>query len=213
MKAPPTLAELSKPRGCVTGQFGKNCRGDHDEYQPVNHGFDEFFGNLYHLNAAAAEEAEVDCPKAPEFCKRFRPRKFFRSEADGTIEDTGTLIKKRMETVDEEFLADSLDFIGRQHKKRFFCWFSSTRIHFFSHLQKTSAGRTGRGDYADGTVEQDGQVGQLIKRLDDLEIADNTILIYTTDSGADRFSGRMAAQIHVEARKLPPGKAVCESTL
>ncbi len=182
----PTIAEILKPLGYATGQFGKNHLGDKDEFLPTNHGFDEFFGNLYHLNAEEEPE-NVDYPKNPEFRKRFGPRGVIHSFADGKIEDTGPLTRKRMETVDEEFLGAALDFIDRQHKagKPFFCWFNSTRMHVNTHLKAESQGKTGLGLYPDGMVEHDGMVGQLLKKLDDLKIADDTIVIYTTDNGAE----------------------------
>jgi arylsulfatase len=182
----PTIAELLKPQGYATGQFGKNHLGDKDEFLPTNHGFDEFFGNLYHLNAEEEPE-NPDYPKNPEFRKRFGPRGVIHAHADGKIEDTGPLTRKRMETVDEEFLAAALDFIDRQHKagKPWFCYFNSTRMHIFTHLKKESDGKTGLGLYPDGTVEHDGHVGQLLKKLDDLGIANNTIVVYTTDNGAE----------------------------
>jgi arylsulfatase len=185
----PTIAELLKPHGYATGQFGKNHLGDLDEFLPTNHGFDEFFGNLYHLNAEEEPE-NPDYPKDPNFRKKFGPRGVIKSTADGKIEDTGPLTSVRMETIDEEFLATALDFIDRQHRadKPFFCWFNSTRMHIFTHLKKDSRGKTGRGVYADGMVEHDGQIGQLLKKLDDLGIAENTIVIYTTDNGAEKFS-------------------------
>jgi arylsulfatase A-like enzyme len=189
----PTIAEILKPLGYATGQFGKNHLGDKDEFLPTNHGFDEFFGNLYHLNAEQEPECP-DYPKNPEFKKKFGPRGVLRSwaNADGTqkIENTGPLTTKRMETVDEEFLKASLDFIDRQHKagKPFFCWFNSTRMHIFTHLKKESEGKTGLGLYPDGMVEHDGHVGQLLKKLDDLGITDNTIVMYSTDNGAEVMS-------------------------
>ena len=185
----PSVAELLKPLGYATGQFGKNHLGDKDEFLPTNHGFDEFFGNLYHLNAEEEPE-NPDYPKSPEFRKRFGPRGVIKSTADGKIEDTGPLTKKRMETVDEEFLAAALDFIDRQHKagKPWFCYFNSTRMHVFTHLKPASQGKTGLGLYPDGMVEHDGHVGQLLKKLDDLGIANNTIVVYTTDNGAEVMS-------------------------
>jgi arylsulfatase A-like enzyme len=185
-KEDPTIAELLKPHGYVTGQFGKNHLGDLDEHLPTNHGFDEFFGNLYHLNAEEEPEHE-DYPKGAAFAKRFGPRGVIHSYADGKVEDTGALTRKRMETVDEEFLAASLKFIDKAHKdgKPFFVWFNSTRMHVFTRLKPASQGVTGQGLYADGMAEHDGHVGQLLDKLDDLGIADNTIVMYSTDNGAE----------------------------
>jgi len=182
----PTIADVLKTQGYATGQFGKNHLGDRDEHLPTRHGFDEFFGNLYHLNAEEEPEGYF-YPKDPEFRKKFGPRGVIKSSADGKIEDTGPLTTKRMETVDEEFLAGAKDFIDRQVKanKPFFCWFNSTRMHVFTHLKKESLGKTGKGIHADGMVEHDGMVGELLKQLDDLKIADNTIVLYTTDNGAE----------------------------
>ena len=185
----PTLAELLKPLGYMNGQFGKNHLGDRDKHLPTNHGFDEFFGNLYHLNAEEEPE-NADYPKDPEFRKKYGPRGVIRSTADGKIEDTGALLKKRMETVDEEFLAATKDFINRAVKKEkpFFVWFNTSRMHIFTHLKSESIGKTGKGIYADGMVEHDGHVGELLEQLDKLGVADNTIVIYTTDNGAEKFS-------------------------
>lgn len=180
----PTLAELLRPLGYTSGQFGKNHLGDQDKYLPTNHGFDEFFGNLYHLNAEEGPE-DPDYPKNPAFRKAFGPRGVIHSYADGKIEDSGPLTKKRMETVDEEFLAASLKFIDKAHKadKPFFVWFNSTRMHYYTHVKDDSMGLSGQGFYNDGMVEHDGHVGELLKKLDDLDIADNTIVIYSTDNG------------------------------
>jgi len=185
-KDDPTIADLLKARGYTTGQFGKNHLGDLDEHLPTNHGFDEFFGNLYHLNAEEEPE-HADYPKDAEFRKRFGPRGVIKSSADGKIKDTGPLTKKRMETVDEEFLAAGLEFIDRavKSKKPFFMWFNSTRMHVFTHLKPESVGVTGQGIYADGMVEHDGHVGQLLDKVDALGITDNTIVMYATDNGAE----------------------------
>jgi len=182
----PTIADVLKTKGYATGQFGKNHLGDQDQHLPTNHGFDEFFGNLYHLNAEEEPEGYF-YPKDPAFRKKYGPRGVIHSFADGKIEDTGPLNTKRMETIDEEFLTAAKDFIDRQHKadKPFFVWFNSTRMHVFTHLKADSLGKTGKGIHADGMVEHDGHVGQLLKQLDDLGITEDTIVIYTTDNGAE----------------------------
>lgn len=182
----PTIADVLKTQGYATGQFGKNHLGDRDEHLPTNHGFDEFFGNLYHLNAEEEPEGYF-YPKDLEFAKKYGPRGVIKSTADGKIEDTGALNTKRMETVDEEFLAAAKDFIDRQHKadKPFFVWFNATRMHVFTHLKKESLGKTGKGIHADGMAEHDGHVGQLLQQLDDLGITEDTIVLYTTDNGAE----------------------------
>jgi len=184
-KEDPTVAEFLKPLGYMCGQYGKNHLGDQDKFLPTAHGFDEFFGNLYHLNAEQEPE-NADYPKDPEFKKKYGPRGVLRSTADGKVEDTGPLSMKRMETVDEEFLAAAKNFITNQSKasKPFFVWFNATRMHVFTHLKPASKGKTGLGIQADGMTEHDGQVGELLKLLDDLKIASNTIVIYTTDNGA-----------------------------
>ena len=153
----------------MTGQFGKNHLGDKDEFLPTNHGFDEFFGNLYHLNAEEEPE-NPDYPKNPEFKKKFGPRGVIKATAGGKIEDTGPLTKKRMETIDEEVLAVTQDFLGRAKKadKPFFCWFNTTRMHNFTHVKEENLGKTGLGFYADGMVEHDALVGKLLKTVDDL---------------------------------------------
>jgi len=189
----PTIADMLKPHGYVCGQFGKNHLGDRDEFLPTAHGFDEFFGNLYHLNAEQEPECE-DYPKDPEFKKKMGPRGVIHSwaNADGTqkIENTGPLTIKRMETVDQEFLDESLKFIDKAVKddKPFFCWWNSTRMHIFTHLKKESKGVTGLGVYPDGMVEHDGHVGVLLDKIDQLGIADNTIVMYATDNGAEEMS-------------------------
>ena len=182
----PTIADLLKNHGYAAAQIGKNHLGDLDKHLPTNHGFDEFFGNLYHLNAEEEPETYY-YPKDPEFLKKYGPRGVIKSSADGKIEDTGPMTRKRMETADEEFLASGLDFIDRSNKakKPFFLWFNSTRMHVWTRLKKESQGVTGIGIYPDGMVEHDGHVGQLLKKLDELGIADNTIVIYSTDNGAE----------------------------
>ncbi len=185
----PTIAGLLKNHGYVTGQFGKNHLGDRDEHLPTNHGFDEFFGNLYHLNAEDEPE-NVDYPKDPEFRKRFGPRGVIKSSADGQVEDTGPLTMKRMETVDDEATAAALKFIDEAHRdgKPFFVWWNSTRMHVWTRLKPESEGVTGLGIYPDGMVEHDGHVGQLLDKLDALGIADNTIVMYSTDNGAEAMT-------------------------
>ncbi len=188
-KEDPTLATLLKEHGYMTGQFGKNHLGDRDEMLPTNHGFDEFFGNLYHLNAEEEPE-HPDYPKNPEFKKKFGPRGVIHSFADGRITDTGPLTKKRMETIDEEVTAKALDFMDRAKKanKPFFVWWNSTRMHIFTHLKKESEGKTGLGIYPDGMVEHDGHVGQVLDKLKELGLDDNTIVMYSTDNGAESMS-------------------------
>ncbi len=186
----PTIAELLKPLGYATGQFGKNHLGDKDDMLPTNHGFDEFFGNLYHLNAEEEPEYD-DYPSAedfPDFRKNFGPRGVIHSYADGRIEDTGPLTKKRMETVDEgEFLPAAVDFIDRAHKDDtpFFVWFNATHMHCFTHTKPESRGQSGRwqSNYHDTMIDHDKAVGVLLDQLDELGIADDTIVMYGTDNG------------------------------
>ncbi|MDO6758658.1 arylsulfatase [Tamlana sp. 2_MG-2023] len=180
----PTLAELLKPLGYATGQFGKNHLGDRDEFLPTNHGFDEFFGNLYHLNAEETPEL-AEYPQNPEFRKKFGPRGVIHSTADGKIEDTGPLTKKRMETVDAEFMAAATKFVDKQvdADKPFFLWFNTTRMHYVTHVPEEEQGKTGLGTYADGMRQHDNQVGQLLEHLKAKGIEDNTIIVYTTDNG------------------------------
>ncbi|MGD2007501.1 MAG: arylsulfatase [Cellvibrionales bacterium] len=185
----PTIAEYLKSKGYMTGQFGKNHLGDRDEHLPTNHGFDEFIGNLYHLNAEEEPE-HPDYPKDPAFREKFGPRGVIKSTADGRLEDTGPLTKRRMETIDEEVTAAALDFMERavQADKPFFLWYNTTRMHVFTHLKPESAGVTGLGTYPDGMVEHDGMIGQMLDKLDELGIADNTVVMYTTDNGAEKFT-------------------------
>ncbi len=186
----PTIAGLLKEYGYATGQFGKNHLGDKDEHLPTNHGFDEFFGNLYHLNAEEEPENE-DYPgdmvlaDGRTFREAFGPRGVIRSTADGEIEDTGPLTKKRMETVDEETLAAAIDFIKRAHASGtpFYVWWNGTRMHFRTHVKEELRGISGQDEYADGMIEHDMHVGQLLDLLDELGIADNTIVHYSTDNG------------------------------
>ena len=188
-KEDPTIATLLRAQGYVTGQFGKNHLGDRDEMLPTVHGFDEFFGNLYHLNAEEEPE-NPDYPTNTEFRKKFGPRGVIHSFADGRITDTGPLTRKRMETIDEEVTVKALDFMVRakQANKPFFLWWNSTRMHIFTHLKKASEGRTGLGVYADGMVEHDGHVGQVLAKLKELGLDGNTIVMYSTDNGAETFT-------------------------
>ena len=184
----PTIAELLRPQGYITAQFGKNHLGDLDEHLPTNHGFDEFFGNLYHLNAEEEPELE-DYPKDPAFKKRFGPRGVIHSWAlpDGTqkIEDTGPLTRKRMETIDDEVTARTLEYLGEKAGggQPFFVWYNTTRMHFRTHVRAERRGVSGQGEYNDGMVEHDGHIGLVLDKLDELGIADDTIVVYTTDNG------------------------------
>ena len=179
-----TIAQALKPLGYATGQFGKNHLGDRDEYLPTNHGFDEFFGNLYHLNAEEEPEQPYYPKDDQEFVKSNSPRGVLRASSDGKIEDTGPLNRKRMETVDDETTAAAIDFMGRKVKegKPFFTWMNTTRMHLFTHVRESMKGQSGMpgNDYADGMIEHDGDVGKLLNALDDLKIADNTIVVYAT---------------------------------
>ncbi|MDB6179600.1 arylsulfatase [Paracoccus sp. Z330] len=187
-----TIASALKDLGYATGQFGKNHLGDRDEFLPTAHGFDEFFGNLYHLNAEEEPERR-NYPQDPAFRDKFGPRGVIRSSADGEIEDTGPLTRKRMETVDEETAAATIDFMQRQvdQETPFFVWFNPTRMHLYTHVKdenRSEPGLTALTEYADGMIEHDANVGQVLDALDDLGIADNTIVIYTSDNGPHKNS-------------------------
>ena len=188
-KEDPTIATLLKAQGYMTGQFGKNHLGDRDEMLPTAHGFDEFFGNLYHLNAEEEPE-NPDYPRNPEFKKKFGPRGVIHSFADGRITDTGPLTRKRMETIDDEVTAKALDFMQRakDEDKPFFIWWNSTRMHIWTHLKPESVGKTGLGVYPDGMVEHDAHVGQVLAKLKELGLEENTIVMYSTDNGAETMS-------------------------
>ncbi|MFY9974883.1 MAG: arylsulfatase [Chromatiaceae bacterium] len=186
-KSDATIATVLKSLGYATGQFGKNHQGDRDEHLPTMHGFDEFLGNLYHLNAEEEPENE-DYPRNPEFREQFGPRGVIKATADGqggqTVVDTGPLTKKRMETIDDETVEAAKDFITRQVKagKPFFCWWNGTRMHFRTHVREDRR-HPGNDEYTDGMIEHDGHVGQLLDLLDELGVADNTIVLYSTDNG------------------------------
>ena len=185
----PTIAGLLKAQGYVTGQFGKNHLGDRDEHLPTNHGFDEFFGNLYHLNAEEEPE-NPDYPKDPDFRKKYGPRGVIRSSADGKIQDTGPLTRARMEVVDDETSAAALKFIDKAvaEKKPFFVWWSGTRMHFRTHvsdqnMEKCLKEYPRADEYTCGMLEHDAHIGLFLDKLDKLGIADNTIVFYSTDNG------------------------------
>jgi arylsulfatase len=201
----PTIAELLKTQGYATAQIGKNHLGDRNEFLPTVHGFDEFYGNLYHLNSEEEPE-DPDYPKDPAFHAKFGPRGVLECKASDkddptedprfgkigrqTCKDTGPLTKKRMETVDEDLLAHSLDFMDRSAKtnKPFFLWHNSTRMHVWTRLSPRWENKSGFGLFADGMMELDHIVGELLKKLDDLGIADNTIVVFSSDNGAETFS-------------------------
>ncbi len=183
-----TMATVLKGQGYATGQFGKNHQGDRDEHLPTMHGFDEFFGNLYHLNAEEEPE-NMDYPKNPAFREKFGPRGVLHTWADGKggqrIENTGPLTKKRMETIDDETSDRAIAFIREQHAagKPWFVWWNATRMHFRTHVKAENRGKSGQDEYSDGMVEHDQHVGRFLKLLDELGIANNTVLMYSTDNG------------------------------
>jgi arylsulfatase A-like enzyme len=189
-----TMATVLKSQGYMTGQFGKNHQGDRDEHLPTVHGFDEFMGSLYHLNAEEEPEnrdypRDMKLRNGKTFLQQFGPRGVLKTKADGkggqTIENLGPLTKKRMETIDEETLAAAKDFILRQHKagKPFFCWWNGTRMHFRTHVKQAHIGLSGQDEYGDGMVEHDMHVGELLKLIDELGLANETIVQYSTDNG------------------------------
>ncbi|MCC8974711.1 arylsulfatase [Bradyrhizobium brasilense] len=200
-----TIAQALKPLGYATGQFGKNHLGDRDEYLPTAHGFDEFFGNLYHLNAEEEPERPYFPKDDPAFIKAYSPRGVIKASADGKIEDTGPLTRKRMETVDDETTGAAIDFMQRQARanKPFFTWMNFTRMHIFTHVRPEYRGKSGMpgNEYADGMWEMDQNVGKLLKMLDDLKIADNTIVIYSTDNGPNAFTWPDAATTPFRSEK------------
>ncbi len=187
-KSDATMATVLKAQGYATGQFGKNHQGDLDEHLPTMHGFDEFLGTLYHLNAEEEPE-NFDYPKNPEFRKKFGPRGVLHTWSDGKggqrIENTGPLTKKRMETIDEETVAAAKEFMQRQAKagKPFFIWWNASRMHFRTHVKAENRGKSGQDEYSDGMVEHDMHVGELLKALEELGLKDNTVVMYSTDNG------------------------------
>ncbi|PWJ43946.1 arylsulfatase [Sediminitomix flava] len=185
----PTIADLLKEHDYATGQFGKNHLGDRDKHLPTNHGFDEFFGNLYHLNAEEEPETYY-YPKDPSFRENYGPRGVIKSTADGPVKDTGPLTRKRMETIDEEFMDGALDFMEKAHEeeKPFFVWMNTSRMHVHTRLKEEAKGKSGISIYADGMLEHDGHVGVMLDKLEELGIEDNTIVIYSTDNGAETFT-------------------------
>ncbi len=200
-----TIAQALKALGYATGQFGKNHLGDQDRFLPTAHGFDEFFGNLYHLNAEEEPERPYWPKDDPEFLKSYAPRGVLKASADGQVEDTGALTTKRMETIDDETTAAAMDYIKKQAeaKKPFFTWMNTTRMHLFTHIRPEFQGQSGMpgNDYADGMIEHDNDVGKLLDLLDELKIADNTIVVYATDNGPNQFSWPDAATTPFRSEK------------
>jgi arylsulfatase A-like enzyme len=203
-KKDPTIAELLKPHGYATGQFGKNHLGDKDEFLPTNHGFDEFYGNLYHLNAEEDPE-DPDYPTDPEFRKKYMPRGVIHSFADGRIEDTGPLTRERMETIDDDIAARSADFIDRQVKadKPFFIWVCFTHMHLRTHAKPSSIGQAGpdQSIYHDVMIDHDKNVGTVLDKIDQLGIANDTLVLYSTDNGPHANSWPDAATTPFRSEK------------
>jgi arylsulfatase len=216
-----TIAQALKPLGYATGQFGKNHLGDRNEFLPTVHGFDEFFGNLYHLNAEEEPERPYWPKDDKEYVENNSPRGVLRAKASDkddptvqphwgrigkqTIEDTGPLNRKRMETIDDETTAAAIDFMTRQVRanKPFFTWMNATRMHVFTHVRQSMRDQAGMpgNEYADGMIEHDGDVGKLLKAVDDLGIANNTIVVYSTDNGPNQFSWPDAATTPFRSEK------------
>jgi arylsulfatase len=201
-----TIAQVLKGLGYGTAQFGKNHLGDRDEYLPTNHGFDEFYGNLYHLNAEEEPERPYWFSNNPEFLKAYNPRGVIHSFADGKIEDTGPMTKKRMETIDDETTKACMTYISKEAKAGtpFFAWMNFTRMHIFTHVRQEYEGKAGLGKgyfYADGMWEMDQNVGKLLGLLDDLKITDNTIVVFTTDNGPNAFTWPDAATTPFRSEK------------
>jgi arylsulfatase A-like enzyme len=200
-----TIAQALKPLGYMCGQFGKNHLGDLDEYLPTNHGFDEFFGNLYHLNAEEEPEHPNFPKDDPAFEASYKPRGVIHSFANGKVEDTGPLTIKRMETIDDETTSACIDWMKKQVQsgKPFFTWMNFTRMHLFTHVRASMRGQSGMPDneYADGMLEMDQDVGKLMKVLEELKITDNTIVVFTTDNGPNQFSWPDAATTPFRSEK------------
>jgi arylsulfatase len=216
-----TIAQALKTLGYATGQFGKNHLGDRNEFLPTVHGFDEFFGNLYHLNAEEEPERPYWPKDDKEYVENNSPRGVLRAKASDkddptvqphwgrigkqTIEDTGPLNRKRMETIDDETTAAAIDFMTRQVRanKPFFTWMNATRMHVFTHVRQSMRDQAGMpgNEYADGMIEHDGDVGKLLKAVDDLGIANNTIVVYSTDNGPNQFSWPDAATTPFRSEK------------
>lgn len=201
-----TIAQALKPLGYATAQFGKNHLGDQDRFLPTKHGFDEFFGNLYHLNAEEEPERPYWDKNNPDFLKFYNPRGVLHTYADGKIEDTGPLTKKRMETIDDETTGAAISYIQKEAKANqpFFVWMNFTRMHVFTHVRPEYTGKAGMGpghEYADGMWEMDQNVGKLLKTLDDAGVTNNTIVIFTTDNGPNFFTWPDAAMTPYRSEK------------